>query len=1150
MDIWRSIIGFAVSVAVLALAVPSWAQSSSTSVRGTIVDPKGAVVSRAEVTLANPNTGFSRTVKTNDQGGYQFLEIPPNTYSLTIKAPGFAAVRIEGVRLMVNTPATIDEMMKVQGGTTIVEVMDTAPLVNTQDATQGHVFDVAQIENLPSEGRNPITILSLQPGVVFTGNSDSINPNVDSRSGSVSGARSDQTNVTIDGIDDNDQIRGYAFQGALRATLDSLQEFRVITSNANAEAGRSSGAQVTLVTKSGTNRFHGSLYEYNRSSLGEANDWFLKQAELKAGQPNVASHLVRNTFGAAIGGPIRKDRLFFFATYEGQRTRENTIVERYVPSANFRQGILSYCPAGKTECPPQGAFTLSRADLAALDPNCSTPVAGFPNGTCPLGPGANPVLLPIFQSDPLPNSSLLGDGLNFGAYTFSAPAPAKLDTYIVKLDYRFTANGNHELFIRSNLQNDHAAGLHGAGPQFPGDPPNLVNVDNNKGIAVGYSAILRNNLINDFRYGFVRQGVGNIGHNGAQHVYFGPDIPQTFWSTTNTIIPVHNWVDNVSWTKSKHTLQFGTNIRRIDDARQSNSQSFSFAATNVSWLDLAAIAGQGSSLDPGAPQFSNLGFPAVATGFQTSYDAAVMHLTGILAQVVAVYNQTKTLSVLPQGAYVPRHFRATEAEWYAQDSWRVSPNLTLTFGARYTLLQPPYETTGTQVAPTLSLDDFFEKRGQAMLNRQSYAPTISFNLAGQANGKQPYWAWDFRNIAPRFAFAWSPAAAGGFWQKLWGRAGQTSVRGGYGMYYDHFGEGVVNSFDRNGSFGLTTFVGNPAGSLGVDNAPRFSSLSTVPALAAGGCANPPCPLYGPPPQSFPVALPMGAFALAWGLDDKLKTPYSHVVDFSMTRQLPHNFVIEASYVGRFAHRLLQEEDLAQPLDIRDPQSGTDYYAAATMFTKAAEAGIPIQNMAPIPYWEHLFPTAAGSGKLSHCAPGVAPSNPTATQNMYAMYSCWVHNETGALWQADVLCLPACATINGNTAPYQFYDSQYASLYAWRSIGNSSYNGGQFSLRHRMGGLETDVNYTFSKSMDIGSNAERVNQNEGGGFASQIINAWSPNQLRAVSDFDTRHQINANWVYDLPFGKTRHFGSQSHGITNAFLGEWSLSGCSAGPAASR
>jgi hypothetical protein len=264
-------------------------------------------------------------------------------------------------------------------------------------------------------------------------------------------------------------------------------------------------------------------------------------------------------------------------------------------------------------------------------------------------------------------------------------------------------------------------------------------------------------------------------------------------------------------------------------------------------------------------------------------------------------------------------------------------------------------------------------------------------------------------------------------------------------------------------------------------------------------------------------------------------------DFSVTRQLPHNFVIEAAYVGRFAHRLLQEEDLAQPLDIRDPQSGTDYYAAATMFTKANEAQVPIQNMAPIPYWEHVFPSARGPGKLSHCAPGVAPSDPTATQNMYDMYSCWVHNETGALFRADALCVPVCATIRGTTAPYQFYDSQYASLYAWRSIGNSSYNGGQFSLRHRMDGLETDLNYTFSKSMDIGSNAERINNVEGGGFASQVINAWSPNQLRAVSDFDTCHQINANWVYDLPFGKGRHFGSGSHGITNGFSGGWSLSG---------
>jgi hypothetical protein len=222
----------------------------------------------------------------------------------------------------------------------------------------------------------------------------------------------------------------------------------------------------------------------------------------------------------------------------------------------------------------------------------------------------------------------------------------------------------------------------------------------------------------------------------------------------------------------------------------------------------------------------------------------------------------------------------------------------------------------------------------------------------------------------------------------------------------------------------------------------------------------------------------------------------------------------------------------------------DYFTAARIFSKATDAHVPIQNMSPIPFWEHMFPMAAGPGKLAGppCqVPGIAPPNPTATQNMYATFSCLLHNEIVALYSADVLCFPACATINGTTRPYQFFDSQYASLWAWRTIGNSSYNSGQFSLRHRVGSLEADLNYTFSKSIDIGSNAERINGFEGGGFASQIINAWSPNQLRAASDFDTRHQINANWVYDIPFGYGRNFGSAAHAVTNALFANWSVSG---------
>ena len=229
------------------------AQTTSSSLNGTVTDPKGSVIPGVTLTLSNPETGFTRSAKTNDQGVYQFLQVPPATYELTVNASGFAGQRRKNVELMVNTPATLDIPLQVAGSQIVVEVTGTAPLVNTQDASLGHAFNSDQISYLPFEGREAASILSLQPGVAFTGNSGHISPASDSRSGAVNGARSDQTNVTLDGVDDNDQTQGLAFTGALRPTLDSLQEFRVTTSNATADAGRSSGGQVALVTKSGTN---------------------------------------------------------------------------------------------------------------------------------------------------------------------------------------------------------------------------------------------------------------------------------------------------------------------------------------------------------------------------------------------------------------------------------------------------------------------------------------------------------------------------------------------------------------------------------------------------------------------------------------------------------------------------------------------------------------------------------------------------------------------------------------------------------------------------------------------------------------------------------------------------------------------------------
>ena len=1125
-----------------------WGQSSTTSVRGTVSDPQGAVLVGADVTLSNPATGFTESKKTDRDGVFQFLQIPPGTYGLTVTAAGFATLEEKNLVLLVNLPATANVTMRLKAEIATVEVQSQNVQVNTQDATIGNAFGTSQIAALPFEGRDPTQILSLQPGVTYVGTN--VDQNQDSRGGSVSGARSDQTNITLDGIDDNDQVKGYAFQGALRSTLDSLQEFRVTTSNANADEGRSSGAQVALVTKGGTNAFHGTAYEYNRNNVGYANDWFNKQAELQSGLPNTPGQLIRNTFGATFGGPIRKDRVFFFLAYEGQRTRENVQVTRVVPSNNLRAGIMQYlyCPTGQT-CPPatDSVETLTATQLASMDKNA----AG--NGTCPwataAGCGPDPNIEALFKQYPSPNSTAVGDGFNFQGYTFAAPTPGALNTYIAKLDFNLAQN--HHVFVRGGMQGDSS----GFGAQFPGQPQSLVATNTSKGLIAAYTATLRPNLINNFRYGFIRQGTGTLGQIAQPYVLFGngPDEPFALTSTTKVNVPVHNLVDDVAWVKGKHTLGFGGNLRIITNNRSSNEDSFPYARIYDLWLaPIGKVAGSNLSLDPEA-----FGFPAVdQANFQTGYDWPVMALTGLLDSSYSNYNITKQGSAQPVGTPALRHFLAHEFETYVQDSWRVTPQFTLTYGVRYTLLQPPYETTGTQVAPSISLDGFLKTRGVDMLAGQTYNPLVTFDLSGQANGRQPYWAWDYGNVAPRLAFAWSPKPEGGFWKRIFGDWGKSSVRGGYGIYYDHFGQGIVDSFDRRGSFGLTTSIQNPIGQFSVDTAPRFTSLYNIPSKLI---AQPPTGSF---PKTPPVGLPLGA-TIYWGLDDKMKTPYSHVFDFSVSREFPHNFVLDVAYIGRLGRRLLQEEDMAMPLDIRDPKSGMDYFSAATMLTKAGENSVPIQNLAPIPFWENVFPGAIGTPLDNAdlgCAPGASSFTgaPTATQAMYALYSCFLHNETAALITTDVPgqatlnlpnavlgpggCFPSCATLGGKVTPYAFFNPQFSSLYAWRNTGNSSYHGLQVTLRRGMThGLQWDFNYTFSKSIDMGSNAERINQFDAFYQADQVINSWSPGQLRAVSDFDTAHQINTNWVYDLPFGRGKKFGATANGFVNAIVGGWQWSG---------
>src|SRR5437870_2193798 len=322
------------------------AQTSTTSLRGTVTDPSGSVVAEATVVLTNAESRTERTATTGTQGGYQFLAVSPGTYTLNVTAKGFRRYEQTGLELLVNTPGTANVQLKVGTLAEVVTVTSDAPALNLVDASIGNPFNETQVKQIPLEGRSVPELLSLQAGVAYTGNRPDLDkPTVkdqDTRNGAVNGARSDQSNITLDGVDVNDQSNGYAFTSVLPTTLDSVQEFRVTTSNYNADQGEGSGAQVSLVTKSGTNNFHGSLYEYHRNTITSANDYFVKNAEAVSGEPNVPDKLIRNIFGASVGGPVKKNRLFFFANYEGTRRREEDSTVRSIPSPAMRDGVLQY----------------------------------------------------------------------------------------------------------------------------------------------------------------------------------------------------------------------------------------------------------------------------------------------------------------------------------------------------------------------------------------------------------------------------------------------------------------------------------------------------------------------------------------------------------------------------------------------------------------------------------------------------------------------------------------------------------------------------------------------------------------------------------------------------------------------------------------
>jgi hypothetical protein len=628
-----------------------------------------------------------------------------------------------------------------------------------------------------------------------------------------------------------------------------------------------------------------------------------------------------------------------------------------------------------------------------------------------------------------------------------------------------------------------------------------VGLDNSKGYAAGWTSVIKPNLISSFRYGLTRSGHQDTGVVNQPYVTFrGLDSLNATTTGLTRIIPVHQFSEDLSWVRGSHDIRFGGVARIIRNNSTNFASAYPYGEVTYSYL-----AGTGASLKP-----------ADLNGdFSTSYRAAVVNLLGPISFATVTYNYLLNGKALSFGTPVSRSYGSEEYEAYVNDAWRVTKSLTINAGLRYSIAPAIRETNGYQVSPNIDLAQWFEQRGNlanAGLS-QAQAGLVSYVLAKSPGGK-PLYETPKLNLSPRLALAYSPQGGGGFSKFLFGGPGQSSIRAGFGMYYDLFGMSLIRNFDANAP-GLSTQFQTPA-SADLSTQARFTGYNALPLNI----------LPNAPPGGFPFSPPSdvnSGFAISNAIDQHIKQPYTMNLNFTFGRELGHGFYIQGSYVGRLSRRSLVVTDLAQPTNLKDPKSGITWDQAASQLAAAARNGTDVSQIKPNAFWEDLFPAFAGGGL-------------SATQGVYLNEMQYYPTDiTSGLLDLDELCAVACSKLGPNA----MFNSQYASLFAYRSLGKGNYHAMQWTLRKRFSsGLQFDFNYTWAHSIDLTSSAE---SNFGAGSYAVLLNPYNTALNRASSDFDIRHAFSGYAVYELPVGKGKTFLNSSNKFLDAVLGGWQVSG---------
>lgn len=1100
------------------LICPGFGQGAAGRVLGRISDPTGAVLAGAKLTLVNEATGISRDAQTNENGDYSLVEVMPGSYRIEAQQAGFKKYVRKGITVDINQVVTMNISMTLGQMQETIEVTSEAPQVDTTNTQLGAVINDRSVNELPLNTRDTYQFLQLQPGVQSQlGSSGSTFFGADDPgSVSVNGGRTRANAFSVNGGDANDQ---FANLPTVQPTPDSVAEFRVITNAFDAEYGRNSGSVVNVITKAGTNAFHGDVYEYFRNTVLNAQGYF----------NTIRPQLNQNQFGGTFGGPVKKDRSFFFLSYEGRRIRQGQPGQLLNVLTNAeRTGDFSGLggPFSGGIGPGNNAF-VAKALLGR--PGCHAAILALPGALPDVGVSWAAIfptgVIPTACQDPVAANLLqrFVPRANVGAYQ-NQSVPTGTDNqnqFTVRFDHKITDKQNFTAYYYYNdlAQISPYNTFEQSGATVPGF--GNLNQSRFQQVNLTHTWTLTNAVVNEAHFTYMREGqlgflkpastgavtssctstasafcftgtsdsAGIVGQLGTNPKYgITPGLP-----THNTGVPYidisggvvlgnnyngyfpqignsFQWTDSLTWVKGNHTLKFGADVRHA-----LFDQTYYF---NVN----------------GEFTFNNSGTNAIIPPDGNNYAEFLLGLSDAYVQGSAQSEAVRSTSVYP----------------FAQDSWKITPNLTLNYGLRWELDTPPTDISGhvetfrpgqnsavypCQLSPS-SIQYFQTYLPNPNCNNTGVTPT-GLVVPGDKGVPAAMTSTYYKAFAPRVGLAYSPDFDKGVLGKLFGNNGKTSIRAGWGLFYNPIEQLVLAQFGAEPPFGGSSSFSNV--------------FFNTPFISQQGVVNP-NPYNGilTPTKGQGVDLSIFRPMLFYGeFQPHLRTQYSAQYNLTIQRELAQNMMFQVGYVGSQGHRLLASHDInaSNPQTCLDMYNISQYYAnQGNQALSAAYACVPLgedtqwllpANSIPAGYSLHMpyGPTPVVSG----------PNNPAINLVGLRPYSS-----------------PNCNPFTSAGCPVDGIPI-FTDIFAEDTIANSDYNALEAMLEKRFShGLQFQAAYTFSRSIDDGSTFE------------ETLNPFNYRASRALSLFNATQRFVISYYWNLPIPKKQ-------GWAGKVANDWSLSG---------